>query len=75
MEVTRGFAGSSENTARHVRPVSSGQLTLTESSVLPTLIGPGRTPLTSSGTDTAAAGNGISIRTASKALRMADTIS
>src|SRR6266545_3270037 len=75
MDVISGCAGSSENMARHTRPVSSGQLTVTESSARVTVIGPGRTPLRSNGTDTAAAGNGISvrIRPARKALRMANT--
>jgi hypothetical protein len=44
---------------------------VTDSSARATLIGPGRTPLRSSGTDTAAADRAIRIRTARKALRMA----
>ena len=55
MDVTSGCAGSSENVARQTRAVSSGHVTVTESSLRTTLIGPGRTPLRSSGTDTAGA--------------------
>ena len=53
MDVTSGCAGSSENVARQTRAVSSCQATVTESSLRTTLIGPGRTPVRSSGTDTA----------------------
>ena len=45
-----GSSGSSENVARHVRPVSSGHATATESSVSVTVTGPGRTSLMSNGT-------------------------
>jgi len=75
MKVTSGCAGLRENVARHARPVSSGQVMVTVSSARVRLIGPGRTPLTSSGTAAAAAGSGtrtrIRIRIARKAFRMA----
>src|SRR2546427_12319647 len=72
MDVRSGCAGFSENVALHARSASSRQLTVTDSSARATLMGPGRTPLRSSGTDTAAAGRGIRIRAARKALRMAE---
>src|SRR6476646_5309314 len=70
MTVTSGCAGSSENVARHARPVSSGQVTVTASSARVTATGPGRTRVRSSGTDAAAAGRGRSIRTTKRALRI-----
>src|SRR3989442_10906965 len=70
MDVRSGCAGFSENVALHARPASSRQLTVTDSSARATLMGPGRTPLRSSGTDTAAAGRGIRIRRARKVLRI-----
>src|SRR4029453_18004571 len=70
MKVTSGCVGSRENVARQARPVSSGQVTVTASSVRVTATGPGRTRVRSSGTDAAAAGRGRSISTAKRALRI-----
>src|SRR5262249_8534516 len=70
MKVTSGCVGSSENVARHARPVSSGQVTVTASSARVTATGPGRTRVRSSGTDAAAAGRGRRISTANRALRI-----
>src|SRR5262245_5880818 len=70
MKVTSGCVGSSENVARHARPVSSGQVTVTASSARVTATGPGRTRVRSSGTDAAAAGRGRSISAANRALRI-----
>jgi membrane dipeptidase len=52
------------------RAISSGQVTFSESSVRTTLIGPGRRPVRSSGTDTVGACNGMRARVASQALRI-----
>ena len=54
MDVISGCDGSSENVARQIRFVSSGQDTVTELSLRTTVIGPGRTAVRSSGTETAA---------------------
>src|SRR5215211_4044257 len=72
MDVTSGCAGFSENVALHARPVSSGHVTVTDSSARATLIGPGRTPLRSSGTAAAVAVRGMRVRAskARKALRI-----
>src|SRR5438445_11619137 len=70
MDVISGCAGLSENVARQTRPVSSGQVTATESSLRTTLMGPGRTPARSSGTDTAGGCNEMRIRGARKARQM-----
>ncbi len=55
-----GCAGLSENVARQARAVSSGHVTVTESSPRTTLMGPGCTPVRSSGTDTAGTWSGAS---------------
>jgi hypothetical protein len=70
MNVTSGCAGSRENVARHGRPVSSGQVTVTASSARVTVTGPGRTRVRSSGTAAAAAGRGTRISAARKTLRI-----
>src|SRR5688572_21537534 len=53
MDVMSGCDGSSENVARQIRWVSSGQDTVTALSLRTTVTGPGRTAVRSSGTDTA----------------------
>src|SRR5206468_9073921 len=70
MDVISGCAGLSENVARQTRAVSSGQVTATESSLRTTVIGPGRTPVRSSGTDTARGCNGMRTSVARKARHM-----
>src|SRR2546428_9637025 len=69
MDVISGCEGLSENVARQTRAVSSGQVTVTESSPRTTVIGPGRRPERSSGTGAAGVCNGIRARLARTAVR------
>src|SRR5436309_3350213 len=58
MEAINGRAGSSENSARHIREASSGQRTISASTWDSTVMGPERRPVTSTGTEAAQQASG-----------------
>src|SRR5262249_8196658 len=70
MDDTSGCAGFNEKVARQVRDVSSGHVTVRESAVRVTLMGPGRTPVRSAATGDAGVCGGTSTRAARRTMRI-----